>query len=174
VVDAVTFLVREVGWGEAKKYVSEDAEVLAEAAEEVLVSALPALTGPPPDAAPLMHPLRLRRGPPLFRHRRRAAFWGPGRAAARGPRPAEALPGRATPSCSRARPPARPPPTRQAIREAEAAAAAAAAAEAAAAEGAEGDTARALDALRRSPLMLELSVGHPGLPEVATMVSLVS
>jgi hypothetical protein len=36
VVDAVTYLVREVGWMEAKKYVSEDAEVLGEAADEVV------------------------------------------------------------------------------------------------------------------------------------------
>jgi hypothetical protein len=36
VVDAITFLVREVGWMEAKNYVAEDAEVLSEAADEVL------------------------------------------------------------------------------------------------------------------------------------------
>jgi hypothetical protein len=36
VVDAVTHLVREVGWMEAKRYVMEDAEVLGEAADEVV------------------------------------------------------------------------------------------------------------------------------------------
>jgi hypothetical protein len=39
VVDAVTYLVREVGWADAKAYVAKDASVLSEAADEVLVSA---------------------------------------------------------------------------------------------------------------------------------------
>jgi hypothetical protein len=39
VVDAVTYLVREVGWADAKNYIMEDASVLSEAADEVLVSA---------------------------------------------------------------------------------------------------------------------------------------
>jgi hypothetical protein len=38
VFDSVTYLVREVGWAEAKRYVLEDAEVLAEAAVEYVVS----------------------------------------------------------------------------------------------------------------------------------------
>jgi hypothetical protein len=57
-----------------------------------------------------------------------------------------------------------------AIREAEAAAAAAAKAAAAAAEAAEGDEARVLDALRRSPLMLDLPAGSKGLEAIAGMV----
>jgi predicted NACHT family NTPase len=119
VIDSVTLLVREVGYFEAKNYISQDAEVLAEAAEEVLAN-------------------------------REAEAKAAAEAAAAAEAEAAA-----------------------AAAEEEAAAALATSAPApvtAAPAAAQGAFASVLDALKRSPLMLDLPATHPGLATIAQLV----